>query len=825
MQYSLDQIARILHISGLYPNRAVRELLIDSRRLSTPEDTLFFALTGERRDGHQFIGDLYASGVRSFMVQSMPPVSSFPDASFLLVPDTRAALQQLASWHRAQFKIPVLGITGSNGKTIVKEWLFQCLWPDRRVVRSPRSYNSQIGVPLSVWQMNETHEIGIFEAGISQPGEMAALEQVIRPDIGILTNMGDAHSEGFSSQEEKLREKLQLFRHCAVLIGPEKDLGLLRTETFFDTPGPTLITWSREGGGADWTLKSLLRERQQSILTLCAGAKEFTITIPFTDDAAVDNAITCFIVLLQMGLTPELIIARLQELSPVDMRLQLLHGINHCTIINDSYSADLHSLEVALGFMQQQAASGRKTLIISDLLQNLRDAAQIYPAVLRLARQHQVQRLMVIGEQWVRYFSDTASQAEWKDLHVYADTSDFLRQFRSHWFRDEMILVKGARVFGFEQIVAHLELKAHQTVLEINLNAIAQNVKAYQQMLLPTTKMMAMVKAFAYGSGAEIAGILQYHKVDYLGVAYADEGVELRRAGILLPVMVMNPEASAFESLLEHQLQPVIFSMSLLDAWERFLEKEGQSRYPVHIEIETGMHRLGFSSSEWKTLAQRLAGSSALRVQSVFSHLAASEDPGEDDYTRWQFEQYQRAVNQLQQQLPYSFLRHIANTAAIARHPELQLDMVRLGIGMYGIDSAERMQKKLSPAATLRSTIAQLSTLQAGETVGYNRRGKMDRTRRIATVRIGYADGFPRSLGQGRGEVLIRGQRAPVVGSVCMDMTMVDVTEILGVQEGDDVILFGRDLPIQDMAAKAGTIPYEIMTGISQRVNRVYYEE
>lgn len=822
MPYTLDQIANVLGVKGLYPSRTINELLLDSRRLSTPGESLFFALTGERRDGHQFIPDLYSQGIRSFVVSSLPSVANFPDASFLLVNDTRAALQQLAAWHRAQFSIPVIGITGSNGKTVLKEWLYQCLFTDQRVVRSPRSYNSQIGVPLSVWQMNGSHELAIFEAGISRPGEMEKLENIIRPQLGVFTNLGDAHSDGFNSIEQKRDEKLKLFSNCEVLIGREADLGFLRSEKGQEFR-PTLVTWSWDGP-ADWTIKKLSRQRQQTDIVVCAGAVEYAVRIPFTDDASIENAITCFIVLMQLGLSPELIARRMLVLEPVDMRLQLLHGINHCTVINDSYSADLHSLSVALDFMQQQAGTGKKTLILSDLLQNQRELDQLYPSVLSLVSKHQVDRLMLIGEQWEKYFLHAVADNKIEKC-LFANTSEFLQQFRSHWFRDETILVKGARVFGFEQIVSHLERKAHQTVLEINLNAIAQNVKVYQQLLQPATKMMAMVKAFAYGSGAEIAGILQYHKVDYLGVAYTDEGVELRKAGIHLPIMVMNPEPSAFDLIVEHQLQPVIFSMAMLDAWEKFLEKAGIVAYPVHLELETGMHRLGFSADMVPELVRRVAESDYIRIQSVFTHLAASEDPAEDNYTLQQFQKYESAVLLFQQNISYTFLRHISNTAAISRLPQLQLDMVRLGIGMYGVDSAVQIQQRLLPAATLRTTIAQLKELHDGDTVGYNRRGKIDGKKLIATVRIGYADGFPRNLGNGRGEVLIRGQRAPVIGSVCMDMTMVDVSEIPNVREGDDVIIFGPGMPIQEMAQRADTIPYEIMTGISQRVNRVYFEE
>ena len=822
MSYSLSQIASLLQVPGNFPDVEITELLLDSRKLSNPSRSLFFALRGDRRNGHQFIPDLYRKGVRCFVVSDNIIEHNFSDAHFLHVSDTLAALQALAAAHRQRFMIPVLGITGSNGKTIVKEWLYQCLHPDHRVVRSPRSYNSQIGVPLSIWQMDSSHELALFEAGISRPGEMDRLEKMIRPAIGILTNIGDAHNEGFADAAEKLEEKLKLFAHCAIIIGKYDDLQSWKQQQA--STGRIVITWG-SAAGADWVVKDIKRSRQSSSVLLCAGATEFAFEIPFTDDASVENAITCFVVLHQLGIAVNNIVNRLARLQSVDMRLQLLRGINHCTVINDSYSADLNSLAIALQFMQQQAGMAKKTLVISDFMQSARDAGELYAEIYQMATRYGVSRIIGIGNDIGDAWQAMVGAGAPPELVLFEDTNTFIRQFKSHWFRDETILVKGARVFGFEQIVALLELKAHQTLLEINLNAVAQNVKVYQQQLRPNTRVMAMVKAFAYGSGAEIAGVLQYHKVDYLGVAYADEGVELRKAGIHLPVMVMNPEQAAFEQITEHNLQPVIFSPSMLSEWESYLEQEGRKNYPVHIEIETGMNRLGFAEESWEALADHLSSRDYCRVQTVFSHLAASEDVAEDNYTFSQLDRFNRAAGVLAGKLPYPFLRHISNTAAISRLPQLQLDMVRLGIGMYGVDSAGGLQNRLLPAATLRSSIAQLKHLKAGDTVGYGRRGRIEKDSVIATVRIGYADGFPRRLGNGRGQMWVRGGLAPVVGSVCMDMTMIDVTDIAGVKEGDDVIIFGRPLPVAEVARCAETIPYEIMTGISQRVKRVYFEE
>ncbi len=821
MTYTVQHIARILGLKGDFPDQPVTELLFDSRKLRHPDTSLFFALKAERRNGHFYIPELYRLGMRCFVVSDDVAENNYPDAVFLKVEDTLRALQQLAAWHRSQFNYPVLGITGSNGKTIVKEWLYQCLHRHMRITRSPKSYNSQIGVALSLWQMDESHELALIEAGISAPGEMARLEEMIRPDIGILTNIGEAHDEGFESKEQKIQEKLKLFDCCPILIGRHQDLAPYRTQL---ETGRQIITWGWQGEG-DWTVKKLEKHMQGTRIHLCPGSGEYEWEIPFSDDASIENAITCFIALQQLGVAFEEIRESMLQLQQVDMRLQLVQGINHCHIINDSYSADLNSLRIALDFMQQRAGEGRKTVILSDLQQSSHKPEELYPQIVELLRRYGVNRFIGIGPQVEASLSKEATATTGPEIMLFSATSDFLQQMKSHWFRDETVLVKGSRLFAFEQIVGQLELKAHQTVLEINLSAVAQNVKAYQQLLRPGTKVMAMVKAFAYGSGAEVAGLLQYHKVDYLGVAYADEGVELRRAGIHLPVMVMNPEWAAFDQLVENNLQPVLFSMQMLDAFEAYLEKSGRLKYPVHLEVETGMHRLGFAEKEWPELARRMAESPYCQVESVFSHLAASEDSSEDDYTRQQFEKFLEAAKMIGDALPYPILRHLSNTAAISRWPDLQLDMVRLGIGMYGIDSSGQLQDRLLPAATLRSSVAQIRELKAGDTVGYNRRGRLDRNTWIATVRIGYADGFPRNLGWGKGDMWIRGHRAPVVGSVCMDMTMLDVGHIPDLKEGDDVIVFGKELSLQEMAQKADTIPYEIMTGISQRVKRVYFEE
>ncbi len=827
MSYLISHIATILSAeTAVADDTVITQLLLDSRKVYNARASLFFALKSQRRNGHQFIAELYKKGVRNFVVCEAQLTDVYPGANFLLVEDTLAALQQLAAYHRRQFSIPVIGITGSNGKTIVKEWLYQLLHDDYNIVRSPKSYNSQIGVPLSVWQMNEQHTLAIFEAGISQQGEMLRLEKMICPTIGVLSNIGEAHSDGFIDSDHKFREKLSLFKNSDILIGKEVDF-LHRTgaREALEMMGGSLqlLTWG-EGGGINKFVVRHIKKNENSTLIFI---DESNIEIPFTDDASIENAITCYCILRELRIDPKIIAQRIKLLQPVNMRLELKKGINHCAIINDSYSADLSSLEIALNFLEQQSISGKRTVILSDFLQTATADEELYRQIATTLSVHKVNRLIGIGEKITAAFENRKDKTAFGfTTQFYPSTDEFEKQFRSTSFKEETILIKGARLFAFERIVQLLEQKVHQTVLEINLNAIAHNLKEYQQQLNPSTKIMGMVKAFAYGSGgAEIAGILQYHNVDYLGVAYADEGVELRKAGITLPIMVMNPEESAFEAIVENNLEPELYSFEMLQLFEKFIESEGLLQYPIHIEIETGMNRLGFSTDEVKQLAEQLSKINCIKVESVFTHLAASEEEAQDEFTLHQFTLFQSAVTQLKEALPYSFLTHIANSAAAIRHPQLQLDMVRLGIGLYGVDSAASGKLNLQTVATLKSTIAQLKQLKKGESVSYNRKGIVEKDSIIATVRLGYADGYPRRLGNSIGKVWIKGKLVRVIGTICMDMFMVDVTDVPDAQEGDEVIIFGQQLPVQQVAEWAVTIPYEIMTGISQRVKRVYFEE
>jgi alanine racemase len=802
-------------------NHSIKYLLHDSRRVSEGTASIFFALKTTHGNGHRFVADAWKKGVRNFIVSETVEAETLPDSNIILVEDSLAALQKIAAHHRRQFNIPVIGITGSNGKTIVKEWLYQMLQQDYRIVRSPKSYNSQVGVALSVWQLNAEHNLAIFEAGISKHGEMDKLEEMIRPTTGILTNIGSAHGENFENDRRKAEEKIRLFRKAETVIFPSGDETAAAAIHAWNEAEFQTLSWG-EGGNATLRVKNLDKGDSSTTIGIIFRQKEFSVTIPFTDEASVSNALTCTCVLLAVGYEPAIIQQRLSLLHPVDMRLQLNHGINNCLIINDSYSADLTSFRIALEFLKQQSPGLTRTVVVSDFIESGMADEQLYGEVASLLQRYGVTKVYGIGQRIGNYLEKKSSDFGFTS---YPSTADFITHFKSSWFYNEAILVKGARVYEFEQIAKLFERKVHQTVLEINLNALSHNLKEYQKILQPGTRLMAMVKAFSYGSGgAEIASVLQYHNVHYLGVAYADEGVELVRSGITLPIMVLNTEESTFHAVVEYNLQPVLFSFDVLHSLESYLEAQGLKEYPVHIEIESGMNRLGFGSHETEALARYLSQSKTFRVQSVFSHLAASEDPSQDDFTLQQAETFRQAASILERTLGTPFIRHIANSAAIFRHPGLQMDMVRLGIGLYGIETVES-ELDLQAAATLRSTIAQVKHLKKGESVSYNRRWVAPEDSVIATVRIGYADGYWRRFGNGVGKMWVRGTLAPVVGTVCMDMTMIDVTGLPEVREGDEVIVFGREVPVQEVARWAQTIPYEIMTSVSQRVKRVYFHE
>ncbi|MBV6439555.1 MAG: Alanine racemase [Saprospiraceae bacterium] len=854
MNYSISDIQKItgaVWLKQADPAATTEQILLDSRHIIAPTVSLFFALAGARHDGHRYLPELYKAGVRNFVVSQQVEVANYPESNVLQVRNSLDALQLLAAHHRAQFHIPVVGITGSNGKTVVKEWLYQLLAPDFNIVRSPKSYNSQVGVPLSVWQMRPEHTMALFEAGISQPGEMERLARIIRPTIGIFTNIGPAHREGFSSKMQKTEEKMRLFAGVETLIYCS-DYETIETAVKSSNLANRSYSWSKTGKAADFQIAEIqplpggatrISGVFSNLNSTSAQAQEINtgrssqsqirnpqsqirnpksaIEIPFSDAASIENAIHCWVLLHLTGIPQEQIAVRMRRLEPVEMRLELKAGINRCTLVNDFYNNDLASLRIALQFAAQQARAGKFTVILSDILQSGQDKDQLYEKVSSAIKEQAVTRLIGIGSEITAIRQKLPPDFE---SAFFADTDTFLQQFHNMEFRDELILLKGARPFEFERIARRLEQKAHKTILEVNLTALIHNLNVYNRLLRPGTKMLAMVKAAGYGSGsAELAKLLEFHKVDYLGVAYADEGIELRHAGVNLPILVLNPEPASFDALYRFRLEPEIYSLPLLDELVHFSGKT--KRLAVHLKLDTGMHRLGFEPADMQALAERLRQFPNLEVRSVFSHLSASDAPQHDAFTHRQAAAFTEMFGQITDALGYVPLRHIVNTGGIARFPEYHFDMVRLGIGLYGIDSSG-LQDQLRVVNTLKATISQIKNIPPGDTVGYNRNsGILEHDRRIATISIGYADGLLRLAGGGRYGVLIHGQKAPTIGNVCMDMTMVDVSDIPAAREGDEVIIFGENPPVQELAACLQTIPYEVFTNISERVKRVYWQE
>lgn len=816
---------------SFFDNSKIEELCIDSRKINgDPTHTLFIAIQSPRRDGHQYIESAYRQGVRNFLVHQHIPTQNYPKANFLWVNDTKEALQKIVAAYRRQFSLPVIGITGSNGKTVVKEWLFQLLSSDFNIVRNPKSFNSQIGVPLAVWLIEPDYNLGIFEAGISQPREMENLETIIHPDIGIFTNIGEAHSEGFLNQQQKINEKLFLFRHSKQLIYcsdyPDLNECIIpfRNQIKSDGAAIQLFTWSQKHD-ADLKITKIEKTLNQSQISASIHGNEYTITIPFNDAASIENAIHCWCVLYLLNKSHSFIQEKMLGLHSVAMRLELRHGINDCTIINDTYNSDLTSLQIALDFLEQQKQHSQHTLILSDLMQMGKPDYSLYEEVSDLVSRRKVHRLIGVGLSIYKYRSLFKSIKKLKSI-FFKSTEDLLKQFHLLPFENEAILLKGARSFRFEKIGRLLEQKIHQTTLSINLSAISHNLNVFRGLLKPNVKLMAMVKAFSYGSGSfEIAHLLQYAGVDYLTVAYTDEGIALRKAGITMPIMVMSPDNTSFDRMIAWKLEPEIYNMRSLTGFVAMAKTLQAQHYPIHIKLDTGMHRLGFVEQEISELTKTLQNTSLVKVKSIFSHLAASDDPALDDFTLVQAKRFDKMSQTLINTLNYQPLRHLCNSAGIVRHPSLHYEMVRLGIGLYGVDGSENVRKKLVQVSTLKTTIAQIKQIDAGETIGYGRRGKVDTPKRIATVSIGYADGYPRAIANSPAYMLVQGKPAPIIGSVCMDMCMLDVSSIPDSKEGDEVVVFGENLPLTLLAKWANTIPYEIMTGISQRVKRVYVEE
>ncbi len=825
MTYSIEKVTTLIgaHRYGAQ-SAAIGFLLTDSRSLCFPEETLFFALKTGRNDGHSFIPDLYRRGVRNFVVDTIPGdwQQAYPDANFLKVISPLEALQRLAERHRDEFNIPIVGITGSNGKTIVKEWLFQLLSPTLAVTRSPRSYNSQIGVPLSVWLLDEQTQVGVFEAGISQPGEMLALRDIIQPTVGVITNIGAAHQENFRDVREKVKEKLILFHDAEKIVYPADSEVIAACVEECDCKGERL-EWSKTNPDAALYIKDIDKSADSTAITYIYNkGEERSYTLPFIDEASVENSITCLAVCLSLGLSADAIKNGMAALEPVAMRLEVKQGQRGCTLINDSYNSDINSLDIALDFMNRRPDhNGRRhTVILSDILQSGQKKPQLYKEVSDLCVKRGVEKFIGVGPDLM---SETGSIAV-GEKYFFPDTEAFIGSDVFAALHDEVVLVKGARTFGFDNITELLEQKVHETILEVNLHAIVDNLNYYRSFMKPETKLVAMVKANAYGAGAvEVSKTLQDHRVNYLAVAVADEGVTLRKNGITANIMIMNPEMTAFKTMFDYDLEPEVYSFRLLEALVKAAQREGITGYPVHIKLDTGMHRLGFNpKTDMDRLISELKSQNAIIPRSVFSHFVGSDSDDFDNFSRMQFELFDEASRKLQSAFPHNILRHIDNSAGIEHFPERQLDMCRLGLGLYGIDS--RDNHIINNVSTLKTTILQLRDVPKEETVGYSRKGHLTRDSRIAAIPIGYADGLDRHLGRGNCYCLVNGQKAPYVGNICMDVAMIDVTGI-PCREGDTVEIFGDDLPVTVLSDTLGTIPYEVLTGISERVKRVYYQD
>lgn len=814
--YSISKIAQILKATAFLPqpNVLIRKLLTDSRTVIDPAGSLFFAIKAQR-DGHHFIANAYENGIRNFVVSNSSYQTQYADANFLVVDNVLAALQELAAYHRDNYSLPIIGITGSNGKTIVKEWLYQLLATDYQIVRSPKSFNSQIGVPLAVWEIAPENNLGIFEAGISRNQEMQQLAAIIKPSIGILTNIGEAHAEGFENLKQKLLEKLKLIKHAELFIySPDYTNGINEK----DLPGKRKFSWSFTVP-ADLKVTNVVQVDGKSLITAIYKEQEINCSIPFSDKAAIENGIICWATLLALGYAPKEVELRLKKLTQVSMRLALINGIDNCSIIDDSYSADISSLAIALDFLNLQNQHSKRTVILSDFYETGKSNELLYAEISALLTQKNINRLIGIGPN-ISAFAHLFKM----EAAFFESTQAFTEQLTLNHFSNETILIKGARKFEFEKISKLLTQKIHDTILEINLNALADNLQYYRAQLKPGVKVMAMVKAFSYGSGSfEIANLLQYHKVDYLAVAYADEGIALRKSGITLPIMVMSPEPSAFEAMLKYKLEPEIYNLTILKSFLNFLPVD-EMTFPIHLKLDTGMHRLGFEKGELPELIEILTQNKQLKAVAIFTHLVASDNALHDNFTKEQLLEFDGMYNQLTVALKYKPIKHVLNTSGVTRWKDAQFDMVRIGIGLYGFDSALVGKLALRTVAVLKTTITQVKTLKAGETVGYSRTGVMKKDGKIATVKIGYADGYNRKFGNGVGKMLVNGKLIPTIGSICMDMCMLDFGN-LDVNVGDEVIVFNEEHTISNLAEQIDTIPYEILTNISQRVKRVYFYE
>ncbi len=821
MTYSISKIANILGLKST-ADQNISTLLIDSRSLTEPSVSLFFALKTPNNDGHRYIKDLYSRGVRSFVVNYIPEdMQNVDDANFLVVPSVTQALQAIAQYHRNELEATVIGITGSRGKTIVKEWLFQLLNADFNIVRSPRSYNSQLGVPLSIWEADQTTTLAIFEAGVSEPGEMALLEKMIKPTIGIITNIGDEHCAGFKSIEEKCNEKLQLMANAKTIIFDADDEIISKGIAALATDAK-LLGWSRKNTDAPIFIKQSSANNSCATIEYKYNNIEGSISIPSNAPNDIENAITCIATLIALNINPATIADRFARLPHVDTRLNVIEGVNNCMLIYDAYTADFNSLSLALDFMNRRSTASRtSTLILSDLQHQNCNLEELYSSVARLIKLKNITRFIGIGNE-LSHFKTLFDQ----NASFYRTTDEFLTKTSPSDFNNELILIKGSADYHFALLSEILEAKKHETVLEVNLDSLVHNFNYFKSKLKPETGLVAMIKASGYGAGSlEIAKTLQSQGASYLAVAVVDEGVELRRAGITMPIMVLNPRVINYRTLFAYRLEPEIFSFEMLEEIINEANKVGVTDFPIHIKLDTGMHRLGFIEKELPQLISILQSQHAVKPQSIFSHLATADCLDMDSYTEMQLDTFERCSSKIQQGFSHHILRHILNTAGILRFTDHQYDMVRLGIGLYGISPLDQaLQAQLKPVSTLHSSIISIRTWDEGITIGYSRRGKVTKHSHIATVPIGYADGIDRHLGNGNASFIVNGVECPTIGNICMDACMIDVSNV-DCKVGDTVEIFGPTALVTRLSDVLGTIPYEILTSVSQRVKRIYYRE
>lgn len=797
----------------------ITEIVTDTRQLSVTEGLLFIALKGKNHDGHNFIGNLFDRGIRSFVVEKTPDnIERFKGVAFIEVVNSVDALQLLASYKRKSFTSPIIAVTGSAGKTVVKEWLADILGLITPVIRSPKSYNSQIGVPLSIMKLDDKYKLGIFEAGISMPGEMEKLQKVIHPDIGVITNIGDAHSENFHDNRNKAEEKLKLFIDSALIIycsDHELIHESIRKNNILKSK--ELVDWSCKNEEAKIFVKKSTLQAGHTGVRMSFNGAENDFDIPFTDRASVENAIMVASVCLALDAPIHIIKKGIAGLESVAMRMEMKSGINNCQLIEDYYNSDPGSLGMALEYLKSQEGKNT-TLILSDFVQSGRDEKDLYGEVAGLISKTGINKFIGIGNALVRNrtFFESGSK-------FFSSTDEFISIFNTSDFTNEIILLKGARIYEFEKIGKLLEKQIHQTVLEINLDAISHNLNEFRRHLNPGTRIMAMVKAFAYGAGpSEISALLEYQRVSYLAVAFVDEGVELRNSGVTLPVMVMNPDPSAYELMIKYSLEPEIYSQLSLEQFLVIASKHGLINYPVHIKIDSGMHRLGFMPEDVDILAERIRNQEYVKVISVFSHLAASEDSKLDDFSHHQVEVFLSAARKISDAIGYPFLRHILNSSGISRFPQYQFEMVRPGIGMYGVGHFEDLNLKTT--GRFRTRITQIKKIKSGEPVGYGCADISENDRIIAILPVGYADGLNRKLGNRNGNLWINGSRVPIIGNICMDMCMADISG-LDAEPGDEAEIFGENVSIDEIAAICQTIPYEILTSIPRRVKRVFFRD